>query len=491
MRLALKSPPPHSEATIAGEEKLFQNIRRLIWLYFWLLIFEGALRKWVLPQLSNPLLIVRDPVVLLIYLLAIRARIFPRNAWMFSLAVIAFLSLAVSFLALWPYLPPIRIALVSGFGFRANYLHLPLIFVMPRVLRAEDVKRIGFWVLVALVPMSLLMVAQFQAPSSSWLNGTASGEGEQIVAALGKVRTAGPFSFVVGVVAYFALATGFLVWAALKRGVYRNIVLVSAGVALLIGIAVSGSRSVVGACAIVVASLLVVLFMRPSSVNRFGQVLLVTVVLGFIVTKTPIFKEGLGVLTERFASVAEAEEQSIAAGLLSRVFGNFSEAIRVFPDAPFLGYGLGIGTNAGAKFLTGQNAFLLAEGECARLVLESGPVLGLAFVFWRMGLTFHIGVLCVRSVRRGNVLPLLLFSSGGMALMNGQFGPPTILGFAVFAAGLALAARNADSETGAASAPRSGATGAQERIVGRRSAYADRLHDPGAPRNQSNGSADR
>ena len=104
MRLALKSPPLHSEAAIAGEDKLFQNIRRLIWLYFWLLIFEGVLRKWVLPQLSNPLLIVRDPVVLLIYLLAIRARIFPRNAWMFSLAVIAFLSLAVSFLALWPYL---------------------------------------------------------------------------------------------------------------------------------------------------------------------------------------------------------------------------------------------------------------------------------------------------------------------------------------------------------------------------------------------------
>src|SRR3954470_23434836 len=104
------------------ENPTIKNIRRLIWLYFWLLLIEGALRKWVVPQLSNPLLIIRDPVVLLIYWLAFRARVFPRNAWIFSLAIIGFLSLAVSFLALWPYLPPSRIVLVSGFGFRANFL---------------------------------------------------------------------------------------------------------------------------------------------------------------------------------------------------------------------------------------------------------------------------------------------------------------------------------------------------------------------------------
>jgi hypothetical protein len=472
------------------EDPTIRNIRRLIWLYFWLLLLEGALRKWVVPQLSNPLLIIRDPVVLLIYALAIRARVFPRNAWVVSLAFIAFLSLAASFVALWAYIPPGRIALVSGFGFRANFLHLPLIFVMPRVLRPKDVKWIGWWVLILVVPMALLMVAQFRASPDSWLNGTAGGEGEQIVAALGKVRTAGPFSFVVGVVAYFALATGFLVWAALRRGVYKNWVLFAAGVALLIGIAVSGSRSVVGACAVVVASLVFVLFLRPRAVNRFGQVLLVTVVLGFIVTQTPIFREGLGVLTARFSAVAEAEEQSIAIGLISRVFDGFGELVRIFPTAPFFGFGLGIGTNGGAKFLTGQSTFLLAEGEWARLVLESGPVLGLAFLLWRVGLVFRILLLCLGSVRRGIVLPLLLFSSSGLPLMNGQFGPPTILGFAVFTTGLVLAARNTDDESEISAGPTKSEP-VSERIVGRRSPYADRLHGPAAPRPQSNGSVDR
>jgi hypothetical protein len=483
------------------ENPTIRNIRRLIWLYFWLLLIEGALRKWVLPQLSNPLLIIRDPVVLLIYILAIRARVFPRNAWVFSLAVIAFLSLAVSFIALWPYLPPSRIALVSGFGFRADFLHLPLIFLMPRVLRPEDVKRIGWWSLIILVPMSLLMVAQFRSAPDALLNRTASGEGEMMTSALGKVRTAATFSFVVGVVAYFALATGFLVWAALKRNVYKNWVLVAAALALLIGIAVSGSRSVVGACAVVIACLLLVLFLRPKAVNRFGLTMLAVMVLGFVVIQIPfikhsgvmgVFNEGVDVLSARFSDVAETEDRSIVVGLILRVFEGFSESLRVLPDAPFFGYGLGIGTNAGAKFLTGQNTFLLSEGEWARLLLESGPVLGLAFVLWRCGVVVSVFVLCLRSVRRsGNVLPLLLFSSSGLPLMNGQFGPPTIVGFAVFTTGLALAARNADDESEIVAPPSVRTTVTSERIVGRRSAYAERMHGPAAPSDQINGSVDR
>jgi hypothetical protein len=475
----------------SAENPTIRNIRRLIWLYFWLLLIEGALRKWVLPQLASPLLIVRDPVVLLIYVFAIQAGVFPRNAWVFSLAIIGFLSFAVSFIALWPYLSPSRIVLVSGFGFRANFLHLPLIFLMPRVLRPEDVKRIGSWSLLLVVPMTLLMIAQFHAAPDALLNRTASGEGEMLMAALGKVRTAGTFSFVVGVVAYFALVTGFLIWAALKRNVYKNWLLFAAGIALLIGIAVSGSRSVVGACAVVVSSLVLVLLLRPSAVNRFGRVLLVTVVLSFIVTKTPIFKEGLNVLTTRFSDVAESEEQSIAAGLISRVFEGFSESVHVFPSAPFFGYGLGIGTNAGAKIVTGQTTFLLAEGEWARIIFESGPVLGLAFVLWRCGVVVRILLLCLQSVRRGNVLPLLLFSSSGLPLMNGQFGPPTILGFAVFATGLALAARNLDDESERSTAVPVRRERTSQRIVGRRSAYADRMHRLAAPSDQSNGSIDR
>lgn len=476
-----------------SREKAKRRIRQLIWLYFWLLLVEGALRKWVVlqPQFSNPLLIVRDPVALLIYFCAIRAGIFPRNWWVITLFVIGFLSVGATFIQLYPYLPFSTIGLVAGYGFHANYFHLPLIFVMAHVLRPEDVRKIGKWTLLLLVPISILMVAQFQAAPDAWVNRTAGGEGEMMMSAMGKVRTAGPFSFVVGVVGYFSLATGYLVWGVLKRGVYKNWLLAAAGIALVIGIVVSGSRSVVGACAVVIASLVLVLFLRRDAVNRFAQALLAILVLGFIVSRTPIFREGLNVLTTRFSEVAEASEQSMARGLVGRVFSGFEDGFFVLGKAPFLGYGLGVGTNAGAKFLTGRSGFLLTEGEWSRIFLEIGPILGLAYVAWRCAIALRIGWLCLKSLLLGNLLPLLLFSSSFLPMMNGQFGQATILGFTVLATGLALAACNEEEieakKPDEISAPRAETATASRR----RSAYAERLHAPKAEHNQTNGAVDR
>jgi hypothetical protein len=475
---------------LTTEDRLKAHIRRLIWLYFSLLLIEGALRKWVLPQLSNPLLIVRDPVVILAYLLAIRARLFPWNGWVYAAAAIGGLSFATSFIQLWPYIPPTQIALVSGYGFRANFLHLPLMFLIPRVMRPEDVKKLGWWILITAVPMALLMVAQFRAAPDAWLNRTAGGEGEMMTSALGKVRTAGPFSFVVGVVAYFALATAYLIWAVLRQNVYKQVVLIAAGMALVIGTAVSGSRSVVGACAVVVASVGIVLLVRPRAVNRVGQTLVVMLIVAFIISKLPVFKEGFDVLSTRFNEAAEAGEQTIAQGVLARGAAGFTDGLFVLGKAPFLGYGLGIGTNAGAKFLTGRSIFLLSEGEWSRIFLESGPLLGLAYVLWRCAIVVRIGILCLRSVRFGNVLPLLLFSAGFLSMLNGQFGQPTVLGFSVFVMGLALAARNIEHSTTAEVA-----TATETRpppATPRRSEFARRLHDgAGRARDHTNGSVDR
>ena len=469
-----------------------RNIRRLIWLYFWLLIFEGALRKWVAPALSNPLLIVRDPVVLLIYFLAIRMRVFPTNGWVVALGIISVLATLLTFVPLWPYISPARIALVAGFGFRCSFLHLPLIFIMGRVLRMEDVRRFGFWTLIITVPMVVLMVGQFQTPPDSFLNRTAGGEGEMMTSALGKVRTAGTFSFVIGVVAYFALAAGFLIWAALRRDVYKNWLLYAAGSAMVIGVAVSGSRSVVGACVVVACSLLVIALLRPAAMNRFGQTLLVTLVLGLLVAQTPIFKEGLNVLTTRFNEVAESSETSIGLGIFERITNEFTESFHIVKEAPFLGYGLGVGTNGGAKFLTGRSIFLLSEVEWARLVLESGPVLGIAFIIWRCAIVVWLGRACLRAVLLGRTLPLLLFSSAFIPMISGQFGQPTIMGFVVMSTGLVLAAlrNDRDENMGAGPALETAAV-PRARPLPRRSAYATRLHSPGGIPPHQNGSSDR
>jgi len=79
----------------------------------------------------------------------------------------------------------------------------------------------------------------------------------------------------------------------------------------------------------------------------------------------------------------------------------------VLPKAPILGYGLGIGTNARRKFLTGRSGFLLTEGEWSRLLLEMDPSLELpTWVAVFFGPVDRITLSAIGPAR--NILPILL-----------------------------------------------------------------------------------
>lgn len=54
----------------AGEP--YAKYRMALWIYLFLLIFEGALRKWFLQPLATPLLLVRDPIVIWLYCIAMQ-----------------------------------------------------------------------------------------------------------------------------------------------------------------------------------------------------------------------------------------------------------------------------------------------------------------------------------------------------------------------------------------------------------------------------------
>ena len=109
----------------------------------------------------------------------------------------------------------------------------------------------------------------------------ASSDTLQITAGGGKIRPPGTFSFVSGVIFYSALAAAYLLYGALKRGRYPNWLLYSSGFALVVAIGVSGSRSVLLAVLVVISSMLAIIFVQPSAINRFGRnVLIVVIALG-------------------------------------------------------------------------------------------------------------------------------------------------------------------------------------------------------------------
>ncbi len=408
-----------------------KTLKCLVWIYLGLLLSEGAIRKWLLPQLSDPLLIVRDPIAVLIYVQAFRLGKFPANPWLIALGALAFGGLVAGLLA--ETVNP----LVMAFGFRTNFLHLPLIFVLPQVFNPADVKMAGRVFLVMALPMALLMALQFQASSTHWLNAGVGG-GAQITSALGKIRPAGTFSFISGPIYFFAGVSAFAIAALWEKG--RGMLPFAAlgiGATILAG-SVSGSRSLLGGVALVVAAVFAGLLLYPRAAMAAVRLIIMIALLFSVVSGTQIFREGQTVLESRITIAGKGEGGF--RGFVGRFIGGFTEPLEKAAETPVFGRGLGLGTNAGAGLVGARGRFLLAEGEWSRVMLESGPIVGSAFLLFRVFLAAYLGTIAVNCARQGHLLPLLLFGAGGLGLINGQWGQPTTQGFSILLCSMCLAA---------------------------------------------------
>jgi len=130
----------------------------------------------------------------------------------------------------------------------------------------------------------------------------------------------------------------------------------------------------------------------------------------------------------------------------------------------------------------------LSENEWVRIVAESGPLLGFGFIIVRIALTGKLLLASLRALKAGEVLPILLFATVFLGVLNGQLGQPTTLGFTVVLAGLCLAAANVGDQ---ASEEVESNEDAAERPLPRRSAFADRIHGRAHDADHTNGFVDR
>ena len=419
-------------------------MRRLVYAYFFLLIFEGALRKWVLPSLSGPLLVIRDPILLAIYVQALRRNLWPWNGW-----VLATLGLAVAcVLASLAVGCPLKITL---FGLRTDFWQIPLIFLMPAILSREDVMRIGKWMLLLLPGMAILALLQFRAGPGHWINATTGGsvseQSQQLFAAAGRVRPSGTFSFVTGMVSFLALGSAFVFEAFFNNPSAKRLWPVT--VAMVLALGISGSRSAILEVGIVAVAAGLMCVGNPGRLWRVAMPLVAALVAFGLLRGLSDFREGLDVNKDRFESAGGLRE-----GILNRWFGDFVSAWQSERDANWLGSGLGMGTNVGAGLATGTLQFLLAEAEWARVILESGPVLGPAFIALRVAIAIYLLRRAMRALReRDDALGGLLLAAGALDLVTGQWGQATVSGFAVFTAGLCLASSEEEEEDDAAAEP--------------------------------------
>jgi len=433
---------PDSDATSAqdtsapaAEPQMHRLIRYLLWLYLLALIFDGAARKWLVPGLSDVILVSRIPIVAAIYALALPARLVAVNGYVIVSLGLALMTVPLALLA-HGSIP------VAIYGALVNYFFIPLIFIIPRVLDYRETERMGRFLLILTPPMTILIAMQFYSPQSAWVNLSVGGvESEGFMGALGRNRPPGTFSFISGVAQYYTLAFAFFLNQYISKRTLPTWLLLIIGPAFLMAIYGSISRLLALSVVLVFVFAVAGLVINGRKLHNTFRIGLALVVFFAIASRFTYFQDGVETFSARWEQ-SIGEDTTAQEVVVKRTFGDLIFALVNPQYDSIIGDGLGMGTNVGAKLLVGDRAFLGGEGEWGRIISELGPVLGYVYIFLRMAITLMLFLTAFRAVRRGNFLPWLIFSATLFLVLNGQWGQQTTLGFAILSAGFILSACN-------------------------------------------------
>lgn len=410
-------------------------IKRGVWLYFFLLIFEGALRKWFMPGFATPLLVVRDPLALWLLFTAWQKNIFPVNIYSSGMMLIGIIGV---FLAVFFGHGNLQVAL---FGARPMILHFPLIFVIGKVFTKEDVEKVGKVILWISIPMGVLIALQFYSPQSALVNRGVGGDMEGSgfnAGALGYFRPSGTFSFTTGNTLFFTLLAPFIFYFWLQPKSANRLLLIGATLSLFAAIPISISRGLLFQVIVTLLFTIVATSRNPKFLRQILGASIAGSLIFFILSNTEFFQTAIEVFSLRFESASEYEG-GLKGTLIDRFLGGLLSSISQSYEQPFFGYGIGMGTNVGSMLLTGDLEFLIAEGEWGRIIGEMGAIMGLAVVVIRSTLCIEIAIASYKRVTKGDMLPWILLSAGLPIVLQAQWSPPTTLGFCTVIGGLILA----------------------------------------------------
>ena len=400
-----------------------------------LVVAEGALRKWGSPALTNPLVLLRDLLALCGILWAVKERSLqlsrPAGQALLVWALVV---------VIWGFVQTLIIGgspTVFIVGARFWLLYLGFAYAAGLTLSERDFRTIMTVLMCLVVLMAPLAVVQHYLPPSSFLNRQVDNDTSVFLVTSGIVRTTGTFSFTAGYTAFLALVTPFVL-SSLGPGIWRHrsrwlafASLLSLGAATI----VSGSRGAIMMFGLVLTGYALASLFMSRVTTKFSSVVRVAVVLALLLSGVYVFPRAVTATETRFADAARSESFS---GRIASIF--LGEQLDVYDGAPLIGYGIGEGSNFAGVQATGRRAFLLAETEIARTILEGG-FLGFAFVLAKV-IVSVVGVWeAVRVSRRtGSPLPLLLWVTTAIALLSwALLGQLTInaIGFMLLALAIA------------------------------------------------------
>lgn len=414
--------------------KNYSSIKIAIWLYFFLWIFEGALRKWVLPSLATPLLIVRDPIAVFIIMRAVYLNVKFLNAYVIWSSLITILALIITLTVGHGNI------FVGVYGARIMLVHFPLIFIIGAVFTKEDILKMGYVLLAINIIMTIIVYLQFVSPQSAFINIGLGGEGSAgFSGAMGYFRPPGTFSFIIGLAYFYILVSVFVFYFWLSNEPISKILLYASTIALIFSLPLTVSRTAVGGV------ILVGFFATIGSATSFKRIINIALTGGvlfllFLILQntTTVFNLGTEVFMSR-VDTASGQSGGFEESFFSRVIGDFTRPIVNLMKMPLFIGKLGMGTNAGAQILSGSNSFLIAEDELGRVGGEQGFILGGGLILLRIILAFSLFFKSIKLPTQDRLLPLALCGTALYLITLAQWAQPSMLGCSVITIGLLVA----------------------------------------------------
>lgn len=407
----------------------------MIWLYLVLLIFEGALRKWVFPGLANPLLIVRDPIAIWLLYYGFKHGLLRANFYLTGMLVICIAAIVTAIF--WGH----GNLIVALYGARILAIHFPLIFIIGRVFNRDDVLKIGTFLVWLSIPMTVLLIAQFFSPQAAFVNrgigNDATGGGFQ--GALGYYRAPTTFSFTNGTTLFYSLVACFILyfWSTTRKHISRQL-LIAATIGLCLAVPFSISRTLFFSILVSFGFMLFASFRKRKTMMRVVVITLTAATIFAGLNSLGIFQTATDVFSSRFVS-ANKTEGGVIGVLGDRYLGGMATAVLHSGDLPFWGYGLGAYTNVGSNLLSGKIIPAIGEQEWLRLIEELGILLGLGVICIRLGICIKIAIACYNKLISGDLLPWILLSFCLLSVPQGQWAQATALGFSVIIGGITIA----------------------------------------------------
>jgi hypothetical protein len=347
---------------------------------FFILVIEGALRKWIFPQASEMIYFLKDLVLFGVYI----------NYYGFLPAQkkvnfkLDFIKIAIALASIWCIFqglnPSLGSPLVGVFGIKAYIFYIPLIGVLPSLFfSVEDLKNFLQLHLLLVIPVCTIGIVQFFSPSSSFINAYAPGQ-VQDVATFGVssfVRITGTFSYLSGYAVYLVVCFGLLVPLVFSQQSkkWQTINLLELSL-VAVNSFMTGSRGVIFA-----AGLYLILYILVKGVTRPGSLLRLLQRISLIVTIVAIAAS----IWFRPAVESFLLRTTTNKDVSGRVTGSFTEPLDFVQYKGLDGYGTGA-THPGAIALRrllnlppGETIPVYYESEMGRVLLELGPI---GFILW-------------------------------------------------------------------------------------------------------------